>query len=102
MNIYYPQVERRSQLSSYLLAVCGVCTVLMLALSLSRDAGLHWAVPSVSVQAVEIEDSGLPVAIPAPLPPAGQAQAVTTPEPAGTAPSILIPQAIPAPLASVP
>jgi hypothetical protein len=100
MNIYYPQVERRSQLSSYLLAACAVFTVLMLALSLSRNAGMHWSVHSLSVQAVETEDSGLPVAIPAPLPPAGQA--VTTPEPAGSAPSVLIPQAIPAPLPSVP
>ena len=102
MNIHYSQVERRSPLSSYLLAACAVFTVLMLALSLSRDAGLHWSVPSISVQAAQTEDSGLPVAIPAPLPPAGQAQAVTTPEPAGSAPSVLIPQAIPAPLPSVP
>ena len=102
MNIPYPQVERRSPLSSYLLAACAVFTVLMLALSLSRHAGLHWPVPSLSVQAAQTEDSGVPVAIPAPLPPAGQTHAVMTLEPAGSAPSVPMPQVIPAPLPSVP
>jgi hypothetical protein len=102
MNIHYPQVERKSQLSSYLLAAFAIFTVLMFALSLSRHAGLHWAVPTVTVQAAQAENSDLPVAIPAPPPPAEVTQPIVTPEPAGNTPSILVPQVIPVPAPSVP
>ena len=102
MNIHFTQVERKSQLPSYLLAAFGIFTALMLTLSLSRQAEIHWPAPSSSGQAVQTVDSSLPVAIPAPLPPAGQAQAAATPEPVGNSSSILVPQVIPAPYPSVP
>ena len=102
MNIHFPQVERRSQLSSYLLAAFAIFTALMFALSLSRHAELHWSVPSVTAQVVQTENSGLPVAIPAPLPPTASTQAISTPGLAGNVPSILVPQAIPAPPPSMP
>ena len=102
MNIHFSQVERRSQWSSYMLAAFAVFTVLMFALSLSRHAELHWSVRSVSVQATQIENSDVPVAIPAPLPPVEQAQPIATPEPAGSARSILVPQIVPVPVPSVP
>ena len=102
MNIHFMQVERKSQVLSYLLAAFAVFTTSMLALSLGRHAEIHWSAPATSSQAIQIVDQHLPVAVPAPLPPAGQAQAVLTPEPAGAAPAILVPQGIPAPAPSVP
>jgi hypothetical protein len=102
MNVHFVQVERKSQLFSYLLAAFAIFTVLMFALSLSRHAELHWSVSAVTVQAAQAENSDLPVAIPAPLPPAEVTQPIVTPEPAGTTPSSLVPQVIPAPVPSVP
>ena len=102
MNIHFSQVERKSQVFSYLLAAFAVFTVSMLALSLSRHTVIHWPAPSTSSQAIQTVDNHLPIAVPAPLPPAEQAQPVPTPEPAGTAPAILVPQAIHAPAPSVP
>ena len=102
MNIHFMQVERKSQLPSYLLAAFGIFTALMLTLSLGRHAEIHWSAPAASSQAILTVDQHLPVAVPAPLPPAGQAQSVLTPEPAGTATAILVPQVIPAPAPSVP
>ena len=102
MNIHYPQVERRSQLSSYLLAAFAILVALMFVLSLGRHVEIHWSVPSVSIQTAQIENSDMPVVIPAPEPSAEQIQAIVTPEPGGNASSILVPQAIPAPAPSVP
>lgn len=102
MNVHFLQVERKSQLSSYLLAAFAIFTVLMFALSLSRYVELHWSVPSLSVQTAQVANSDLPVAIPAPLPPAEQTLTIVTAEPAGSAPSILMPQVIPVPVPSVP
>ena len=102
MNIHYPQVERRSQLSSYLLAAFAILMGLMFVMSLVRHVEIHWSVPSASIQTAQIENSDMPVVIPAPLPPAEQAQSIATPEPDMNAPSILMPQAIPAPAPSVP
>jgi hypothetical protein len=102
MNIHFSQVERKSQVFSYLLAAFAVFTALMLTLSLGRHAGMHWSAPATSSQAIQTKDNHLPIAAPAPLPPAEQAQAVFTPEPAGTAPTILVPQAIPAPAPFMP
>ncbi len=102
MNIHFMQVERKSQLPSYLLAAFGIFTALMLALSLGRHAEIHWTAPATSSQAIQIVDQHLPVAVPAPLPPARQAQAVLTPEPVGAAPVILVPQVIPAPAPFMP
>ena len=102
MNIHFPQGERRSQLSSHILTTFAILMALMFVLSLVRHIDPHWSIPSVSIQTTQIENSDMPVAIPAPLPPAEQTQAVVTPEPAGNAPSILAPQAIPAPVPSVP
>lgn len=102
MNIHYPQVERKSQLSSHMLTAFAICMAMMLVLSLVRHVEIHWPVPSISVQTVQPGNSDLPVAIPAPPPPAEQAQIIVTPEPGGNAASILAPQAIPAPAPSVP
>lgn len=102
MNIHYPQVERRSQLSSCLLAAFAILMGLMFVLSLGRHVELHWPIPSASIQTTLIENSDMPAAIPAPKPPAEQAQSITTPEPDGNVPSILSPQAIPAPAPFVP
>ena len=102
MNIHFPQVERRSQLSSYILAAFAIFTVLMFALSLSRHVELHWSVPSVSIQVAQAENNDFPAVIPAPLPPAVQTQASVTLEPAAEAPAVLVPQVIPAPLPYVP
>lgn len=102
MNIHFSQVERKSQFFSYLLAAFAVFTALMLTLSLSRHAEIHWSRPTTSGQAVQIADVNLPVPIPAPLPPAGQPQAADTPVPAGNPSSIFVPQAVPAPAPSMP
>ena len=102
MNIHFSQVERKSQVVSYLLAAFAVFTAFMLTLSLIRDAEFHWFVPSTAVQAVQTIGNDLPIAIPAPLPPAEEAPAIATPEPVGSSPSILVPQVIAAPMPSVP
>jgi hypothetical protein len=102
MNIHFPQVERRSQLSSHILAAFAILVALMFVLSLVRHVEFHWSIPSVSVQTAQIENSDMPVAIPAPLPPVGQTQVIVTPEPAWKTTSVLVPQAIPAPAPSVP
>lgn len=102
MNIHFQQVERKSPVVSYLLAAFAIFTVLMFVLSLSRHAELHWSVPSVTVQAAQTKHGDLPVAIPAPLPPAEQAQAIATPEAASSPESSVVPQAIAAPVPSVP
>ena len=102
MNIHFMQVERKSQLPSCLLAAFGIFTALILTLSLGRYAGIHWSAPATSSQAIQIVDQHLPVAVPAPLPPAGQAQAVLTSESAGAVPAILVSQVIPAPAPFMP
>lgn len=102
MNIHFQPVEKKSLLSSYLLVAFATFTVLMLALSMSRQVEVYFSVPAISIQAVQPVNSDLPVAIPAPLPPAETTTANSTPEPDGNAMSIAIPQAIPAPAPSVP
>lgn len=98
MNIYYPQVEKRSQLSTYLLVVFVICTVLMLILSFNRFSENRWNMSSASSQVVSAESISIPVAIPAPVPPAEQIQVAAAPLPAGANP---VPQAVPAPAPSV-
>ena len=102
MNIHFQQVEKKSQMFSYVLVVFAVFMVLMLTLSLSRHFELHLSIPSVSLQAAHLENTNMPVAIPAPLPPAEQAQTIATPEPFGNSQTVLVPQAIAAPMPSVP
>jgi len=102
MNIHFPQVERRSQLSSHLLAAFAILVTLMFVLSLVRQLEFRWSVLSASIQTAQIEHSDIPVAIPAPLPPAEQIQAIVTLEPDGNTKSIFVPRAIPAPAPSVP
>ena len=102
MNIYFSQVVGKTPFASYLLAAFGVFTALMLTLSLSRHADLHWSVPSPSVQGIHAVENNVPAAVPAPLPPAGPSQPVATSEPAGAGMVILAPQAVPAPAPSVP
>ena len=102
MNIHFAQVERKVQLSSYLLAAFAIFTALMLALSLSRHADLHWSVPSTARQVTGSVDSDLPVPVPAPLPPADVTQSTVTPEPPGDSQSILMPQVIAVPMPSMP
>lgn len=102
MNIQFPQVERKSQSFTHLLVVFAVFTILMTTLSLSRHIEFHWSIPSVSIQTAPIENSDAPIAIPAPKPPAEQAQSISTPEPVGNVPASLPPLAIPAPAPSVP
>ena len=102
MNIHFQPVEKKSQLSSYLLAAFATFTVLLLVLNMSRQVEVHFSVPSISIQAVQPVNRDLPVAVPAPLPPAEATTANSTPEPDGNAMSMVIPQAIPAPAPSVP
>lgn len=102
MNILYPQVESKSQFSSYILAAFVICMAVMLALSLVRRVEIHWSVPSVSVQTAQIEHSDIPAAIPAPPPPAETTTAISTPEPVGNASLHPVPQIIRAPMPSVP
>lgn len=102
MNIHFPQTERKSHLVSQLLVAVVAFTLLMVALRVSRGVEIHFSIPSISIQAVQPVNSDLPIAVPAPLPPAEQPQAIVTPEAAGNATSILVPQAIPAPAPSVP
>lgn len=102
MNIHFPQTERKSHLVSQLLVAVVAFTLLMVALRVSRGVEIHFSVPSISIQAVQPANSAVPVAVPAPLPPAAQPQAIVTPEAAGNATSIFVPQAIPAPAPFVP
>jgi len=100
MNIHFPQVEKRSQLSSYLLAAFAICTLTMLVLSFSHFFENRWSMPSVSSQVVHAESNIVPVAIPAPVPPTDQIQISVTPLPSvGENP---VPQAVPVPVPSVP
>jgi hypothetical protein len=96
MNIHYPRVERRSQLSSYLLAAFAVFTALMFVLSLSRHAELHWSMPSVTMHTAQGENRDLPVPVPAPRPP------TVTAGPAAEIAPLSAPHVIPAPAPSVP
>lgn len=102
MNIHFHQVERKTPFASYWLAAFGIFTALILTLNFSHHAELHWSAPSTSVQVIHAVENNLPVAVPAPLPPAGSAQAAATPEPVGAESAILVPQVIPAPHPSVP
>ncbi|HAX69378.1 MAG TPA: hypothetical protein PK152_01685 [Anaerolineales bacterium] len=102
MNIHFQPVEKKSLLSSYLLVAFATFTVLMLVLSMSRQVEIHFSVPAISIQAVQPVNSDLPVAVPAPMPPAEATTAISTPEPDWNAMSMVIPQAIPAPAPSVP
>ena len=102
MNIHFQQVEKKSQMFPFILAVFAVFTIVMLALSFSRHAELHLSSPSMSLQVAHSESTSLPVAIPAPLPPAEQDQTTASPEPFGTSQAVLLPQAIAAPMPSVP
>ena len=102
MNIHFPQTERKSHLVSQLLVAVIAFILLIVALRVSHGVEIKFSVPSISIQAVQPANSDVPVAIPVPLPPAEQPQAIVTPEAAGNATSILVPQAIPAPAPSVP
>lgn len=99
MNILYPQVERKSQLSSYILTVFAICMAVMLALSLVRRVEIHWSVSSASVHTAQIEHSDIPVAVPAPS--AEATNAISTPERGNTSLNP-VPQIIRAPMPSVP
>ena len=99
MNAYVPQVEKRSQLFSYLLAVFAIITLMMLILSLSHYFENRWSMPSASSQVVHSEGS-VPVAIPAPHPPAEQIQMSNTSLPSGSANPV--PQVVAIPVPSVP
>lgn len=102
MNILYTQVERKSQLSSYILAAFAICMAVMLTLSLVRHVEIHWSVPSVSAQTAQIEHSNMPIAIPTPPLSAEAANASSTPEPVGNASLHPVPQVIRAPMPFVP
>lgn len=102
MNIHFQQVERKSQVFSYMLAGIALFTMLMLALSFIRMAELRLSVPSVSSPTTQTEKTNIPAAIAAPMPPNEQVPSVATPEPAGNTQSILVPQIVPAPAPSVP
>lgn len=98
MNIYFPQVHKRSHLSSYLLAAFAVCTALMLILSFNQYFAHRWSTPSVFSDVVSIGNTNTPVAVPAPLPPAEQVKASMTALPESANP---VPQAVPVPVPSV-
>lgn len=79
MNIHFSQVENRSQLFSYLRAAFAICTVMMLILSFSHFFEQRSIIlPSTSSQVVHTESNNVPVAIPAPHPPAEQIQTSDT------------------------
>ena len=101
MNIHFPQVERRSQVFSYMLAVFALFTLLMLLLSFMRMAELRLPVPGTSIHTAQTEKTNIPVAVPAPMPPMEQAHSIVTPEPVGNTQTILVPQIVPAPAPSV-
>ena len=42
MNIYFPQIEKKSQLSSYLLAAFAICTLMLLILSFGQFFAQRW------------------------------------------------------------
>jgi hypothetical protein len=86
-------------LFSYLLAAFAICTALMLILSFSNFFESRWSMPSASSQVVHAQSSTIPVAIPAPLPPAEQLQVSTTALPESANP---VPQTVPVPVPSVP
>lgn len=98
MNIYISQVEKRSPLFSYLLALFAICTMLMLVLNFSRFFENRWDMTFSSSQAVPAESVSIPVAIPAPMPPADQIQVSAVPLPGFENP---VPQVVPAPIPSV-
>lgn len=100
MNIHFQQAETKSKGFSYILAALSVCTVMLMILNISRQTELHLSTPSSTKQGVYMESSGMPVAIPAPLPPVEQLQAIATPTPSST-PSPL-PQAVPVPVPDLP
>jgi hypothetical protein len=100
MNTYFPQVEKRSQWSSYLLAAFAICTLMLLVLSFSHYFENRWTMPSASSQVVHSESTSAPVAIPAPHPPEEQIQMSNTSLPSGRA--NLVPQVVPISAPSVP
>ena len=100
MNIHFSQVENRSQLFSYLLAAFAICTLLMLILSFSHYFEQRWSGSSTSAQVVHAESNNVPVAIPAPLPPAEQIQMSNISLPSGGANPV--PQVVAIPVPSVP
>jgi len=100
MNIHFPQVDKRSQLSSYFLAAFAICTAMMLILSFGQFFEQRWSMPSGSSQVVPAESTSVPVAIPAPLPPQDQIQISVTPLRSVNANPV--PQAVPVPAPSVP
>lgn len=100
MNIYFLQVEKRSQLFSYLLAAFAICTLLMLILSFSHFFEDRRSMPSNSLQAVPAESSSMPVIIPAPLPPQDQIQISSVPLSSDSAD--FVPQVVPISAPSVP
>lgn len=92
MHIHFQQAEKKSQVFSYMLIAVVVFTISMLILNASRTVDLHLSIPSLSSeQPVYGEISNMPVAIPAPLPPAEQVQVTAIPS---STPSPL-PQAVP-------
>lgn len=102
MNIHFLQVERRSQLFSYLLAAFAVFTLLMLSLSFIGIAELRLSVLTVDAYQAQAEKMKIPVAIPAPTPPVEQVQSIVIPEAAANTQLILAPQIVRAPAPSVP
>jgi len=102
MNIHFEPVEKKSPLFSYVLVALATFTVLMLVLNMSRQVEIHFSVPALSIQAVQPVNSDLPIAVPAPVPPAEAPQAISTPEPTTNTVTSLAPQAIPVPVPSVP
>lgn len=100
MNIYFEQVEKKSQVFSYLLITVAVFTLSMLTLNASWHTEFHRSMPSSAVQRVYTVDSNIPMAISVPLPPQEHVQMTTMPVPS-TTPAPL-PQAVPAPTPDVP
>lgn len=100
MNIHFQQAEKKSQVLFYILVGVAALTVLMLIWNAGRTIELQVSIPSLSGQVVYIENNSMPVAVPAPLPPAEQAQMTTMPAPSST-PSPL-PRAVPVPVPDLP
>jgi len=101
MNIHFQQVEKKSQVFFYILVVGVAFAISMVILNAVHTNNLHLSIPSsVPGQAAHGGMNSLPVAIPAPQPPAKQVQAALSPV-ASPTPSPL-PQAVAVPVPTLP
>ncbi len=100
MNIHFQQAEKKSQVFFYIFVALAFLSAMMVLLNASSRVEVHLSIPASSAQGVALENNTMPVAIPAPLPPAEQVQSTNTPAPSATVG--LLPQAVPVPTPDLP